>query len=268
MATWVWVVIAIAVVVVVALVAGAVTKSNTYSSANQKNAFDLLVSFISFGRSSPDTNKLLTKDIWSTPPITPFTLTTGDKTVAKVMASNEASTAWIERKIINPCKSIGINVLNEEQITKFINIAAPALVSKELQTEFIKRAQVKQKNLIAANNATVHTVSNDLLQTGLSLNGKSHLHTPKAEMSSTLTSIFLESILTDADSKRIARHIARIADTNWEDDSKHIYFCCFWDPVTASVQLGTIDDDGTQLQCINQDEWVKNVPWEMFGVAL
>lgn len=60
--------------------------------------------------------------------------------------------------------------------------------------------------------------------------------------------------------------IVHFADTNWNDGDHNIHFCFF--PHEGRVYFGTVYDDGTNLQMMDQDEWVNNQQWSILTRSL
>jgi hypothetical protein len=55
----------------------------------------------------------------------------------------------------------------------------------------------------------------------------------------------------------------RFAFTNWNQGTDNIYFCAFFNPRTRKVGFGTILEDKTNLQPMDEDEWVNNQQWDV-----
>jgi hypothetical protein len=60
--------------------------------------------------------------------------------------------------------------------------------------------------------------------------------------------------------------IIHFADTNWNDGDHSIHFCFV--PYGNTVLLGTVFDDGTNLQVVDQDEWVNRQEWQVYKTSL
>ncbi len=66
----------------------------------------------------------------------------------------------------------------------------------------------------------------------------------------------------------IQQESVRFAKTNWDSGVKNLFFCCFFNPRTELVDFGTIAEDKTGLQPMDQWEWIDNQQWEMDPVLI
>jgi hypothetical protein len=55
----------------------------------------------------------------------------------------------------------------------------------------------------------------------------------------------------------------RFAFTNWNEGTKDIYFCAFFNPRTTQIAFGTIFEDKTHLQPMDEKAWVDNQQWDV-----
>jgi hypothetical protein len=55
----------------------------------------------------------------------------------------------------------------------------------------------------------------------------------------------------------------RFAFTNWNEGTKDIYFCAFFNPRTEQIGFGTIFEDKTNLQPMDENAWVNNQQWDV-----
>lgn len=62
--------------------------------------------------------------------------------------------------------------------------------------------------------------------------------------------------------------VVPFADSNWTDDGHSIYFCFYPDPIAKQLRFGMVYDDGTNLQPMDQDEWVNNQEWDLTNTAI
>jgi len=78
----------------------------------------------------------------------------------------------------------------------------------------------------------------------------------------TVDAILLQSLPANA-TAILDKSAIRFAFTNWNDGTKDIYFCAFFNPRTEQVGFGTIFEDKTSLQPMDEDAWVNNQPWDI-----
>ena len=55
----------------------------------------------------------------------------------------------------------------------------------------------------------------------------------------------------------------RFANTNWNDGVKDIYFCAYYNPRTGQLGFGTLDEDRTGLQPMDENAWVNGQQWDI-----
>jgi hypothetical protein len=238
------------------------------TSLRPKNAQQLLEGFIAFGKQRAKADHFLTDDdpyqrYMVDTPQHAFTLTPEDMSVVGAMKDGVSASQWVQANIIRPGTSVSSLTLTDEQKADYIAEVDSQMISKELKTSF-----KREVNNISSKANSVNAYSNELIKVIQKITGKNDTAT-KNFIAHGLTTVLISSILPDPASRILSSTAARIADTNWVDEGeKHIYFACFFDPVTNSIQLGTMDEDGQALRPQDQEEWVTYVPWEMYGVKL
>lgn len=77
-----------------------------------------------------------------------------------------------------------------------------------------------------------------------------------------LDAVLLQS-LPAKDQTILQQSAIRFAFTNWNEGLKDIYFCAFFNPRTEQVAFGTILEDKTNLQPMDETEWVNNQQWDV-----
>lgn len=78
-----------------------------------------------------------------------------------------------------------------------------------------------------------------------------------------VTDAILLQALPAADQNTLQTGAIRFAFTNWNDGPKDIYFCAFFNPRTQKVAFGTIDEDKTKLQPMDEVAWVNSQQWDI-----
>ncbi len=77
-----------------------------------------------------------------------------------------------------------------------------------------------------------------------------------------LDAVLLQSL--GANGQAILGHSAvRFAFTNWNEGTDDIYFCAFFNPRTEKIGFGTIMEDKTGLQPMDENAWVNNQQWDV-----
>ena len=74
---------------------------------------------------------------------------------------------------------------------------------------------------------------------------------------------FLLQSLPAQDLAQIQQSTIRFAFTNWNDGTKDIYFCAYFNPRTEQVGFGSIDEDKTNLRPMDEQAWVNNQQWDV-----
>lgn len=233
-----------------------------------KDTNELLTAFILFGRSriKPD-NFIKDNDPYQRymvdTPQHAFTLTPEDASIVDAMSSPLSPKQWIEEHIVKPGMAIASIPMSQEQKNKLIKVVCTEIVPKELITTFMNKIAA-----IDQNTKTYHQFSNAVLDALLTVTQRKNAKT-RAAFSRKITNILLEQVFPPNVSNLLGKTAARIADTNWVNEGvRHIYFACFFDPLTKTLQLATQDEGGNRTQAVDQNEWVAYVPWEMYGVKL
>lgn len=249
------------------------TKATGFDTSNStsvrpRNAHELLERFIAFGKKRAKEDSFLTDDdpyqrYMVDTPQHAFTLTPEDASVVGAMKEGVTASDWIRVNIIRPGTSVSNLTLTADQKSAYAAAVESRLIPKELKTMYRKGV-----DRISSKSNSVNAYSNELIKVIQKITGKSDDAT-KNFISNGLTTVLISSILPPPAQRILSNTAARIADTNWVDEGvKHIYFACFFDPVTKSIQLGSMNEDGQGLRPQDQDEWVTYVPWEMYGVKL
>lgn len=61
----------------------------------------------------------------------------------------------------------------------------------------------------------------------------------------------------------LSQSAVRFALTNWNQGTEEIYFCGYFNPRTELVAFGTILEDKTNLQPMDEDPWVNHQEWDV-----
>lgn len=232
-----------------------------------KDAMELLTAFIVFGRKeavegdifnddNPDQRYMVNTSTHA------FSVTPEDDSIVDAMKSDIAPEVWITNNLINPCKNLKDLQLTQEQFAKYAAYACAVLVPKEAGAYFNTQVKVMPANL-----KTLNQISNYFIDVAMRI-----APTTRDSKIGRLSEILFDSrvnILPEEARNLLGAHTARFADTNWvERGGKHIYFAGYYNPITDSLQVGTVDEDGGSLRGVSQEAWVKNVPWDMYGVYI
>jgi hypothetical protein len=73
----------------------------------------------------------------------------------------------------------------------------------------------------------------------------------------------LVQVLPPQDSNMLQKTAIRFAFTNWNDGTKDIYFCAYFNPRTEQVSFAYMDEDKTNLQPMDETQWVNQQQWDV-----
>jgi hypothetical protein len=166
------------------------------------------------------------------------------------------SNQWIRKTLIMP----GMQVA-KRQITSDIQQAltqgmydfiSPVLPDAQSYQELVRNLAVQTMNvqeyaqkLLNGINALLKSDENQACQTAIALDG-----------------LLLQS-LSVQDQALLEQSAIRFAFTNWNEGEKDIYFCGFFNPRTMQVSFGTIFEDKTHLQPMDENAWVNHQEWDV-----
>jgi len=69
--------------------------------------------------------------------------------------------------------------------------------------------------------------------------------------------------LSSQDRSLLEHTAVLFANTNWNDETKDIYFCAYFNPRTQQVAFGCIDEDKHNLSPMDENEWVNQQQWDV-----
>jgi hypothetical protein len=77
-----------------------------------------------------------------------------------------------------------------------------------------------------------------------------------------LDQLLIESLSPNAQAI-LSNSAIRFAFTNWNEGTKDIYFCAFFNPRTEKISFGSLFEDKTNLHPMDENEWVNNLEWDV-----
>ena len=178
------------------------------------------------------------------------------------LGSKRAPGAWIQKTLIEPGLAIsnkemdnGAKLMMQHKITEWLGDQ----LRKEAPDSLVQNMNDLFSNL-NANVMTVHHYA-ERLQDGLIKLFKSNKE-QQAAWSLALDRMLIRS-LPAADAKVIQDQAVRFAKTNWDSGPRNLYFCCFFNPRTQKVDFGSIAENHTSLEPMDQNEWIDQKQWEV-----
>lgn len=82
------------------------------------------------------------------------------------------------------------------------------------------------------------------------------------EVAVALDSVLIESLSAN-DQALLNRSAVRFAFTNWNQGTKNIYFCAYFNPRTELIGFGSIFKDKTNLQPMDETQWINGQTWDV-----
>lgn len=170
--------------------------------------------------------------------------------------SKAAPSQWLQKTVVVP----GMQVA-----TRLIDATTQSNLS-EAMWQFISSALTNKTpylnliNQLASSKLSVQAYSQRLLT------GINHLLGSDANQSqmvaNALDAMLLES-LPPKDQAILEQSAIRFAFTNWNQGLRDIYFCAYFNPRTEQIAFGTIFEDKTNLQPMDEGSWVNNQQWDV-----
>lgn len=170
--------------------------------------------------------------------------------------SGVTSLQWIKQMLIIPGMKIATRLIDSSTQTRLAN-AMFNIISEGLPDPTHYQylvAQLSEKNL------TIQKYAQQLLEGILSL---LVLDASQANQLAIYLDSVLLQVLPENDLRMIQLSSIRFAFTNWNEGSKNIYFCGYFNPRTAQVGFGNIEEDKTNLQPMDELAWINSLQWDV-----
>lgn len=244
---------------------------------NSKNAYKLLISIIDMARKFSESIK---KNLKENPGLLSPLIIQGQhalsmmfghdsfKGVLKIERPTSTKTAsmntektiieWINENLIVPGKKISDNKITPEMKKKiyfFITNATIEKNDKQAITNFHEKynALPNEMTLSSFRNSII-----DILKE--TLNEK--IYSLKRSILEIDNCIF-KHIIPKECRETLSKSAIHFADTNWGAGIHNIHFCFIFNPASAAIEIWEVYEDGTELQPICQNDWLKK-PWEIY----
>lgn len=163
---------------------------------------------------------------------------------------------WLQKTVIVPGMQVAKRVIDPTTQSN-LSQAMWQFISSALTDETSYKNMVGQ---LAKSKLSVQAYSQKLLT------GINHLLGSDANQSqmvaNALDAMLLEC-LPAADQAILEQSAIRFAFTNWNEGLKDIYFCAYFNPRTEKIAFGTIFEDKTNLQPMDEGSWVNNQQWDV-----
>ena len=162
---------------------------------------------------------------------------------------------WIRQNIVIPGMKVSGHLIDSNTRSRVTN-AMYNMIANAVPDSSAYQSMVA--NL--GSNLTVQQFAQGLVD---GVNNLLNSDSNQANQVAIVTDAILLQSLPAADQSTLQTGAIRFAFTNWNDGPKDIYFCAFFNPRTQKVAFGTIDEDKTKLQPMDEVAWVNNQQWDI-----
>lgn len=218
------------------------TAVQTYTPSNSK---DLLAWCLNLAKTAPA--ELVPMDT----PQHAFNFAPTNPDLAAFVHSRTSPDSWIQSKLITP----GMRVATMQMDTSAEQAVAQTLLANGLTD---CDALHTLTAALAAQKLNVTTFAQKLLD-GLKTIYPS---VDPNQLAVALDGSLIQSLPADAQTI-LQQSAIRFALTNWNEGTKDIYFCAFFNPRTQAVSFGNILEDKTQLTPMDENAWINQQQWDI-----
>ncbi len=245
------------------------------TSVIPNNAQQLAASFIQFARNLEQTQHYLENSafigripVWNT--IHAYNGLLDNPGVIAAVQSTLSVDDWLSTRLYQPGHMIAITPISKSLADTLVQQLAAAMPDSDRSAFLAKAAGVYKDSI------NIRDFNRQLIKTVTALSSKYAGSQVYNQISQLLTSTLLEALPQNMLSV-LADSAVQAFDTNWYTDTteqgqaineEDIHFCFFFDPISEDILLGTIDEDNTQLQPIDQNQWVIGQEWDFTPAIL
>jgi len=215
-----------------------------------KNTTDLLTWCLNLSKTAP--KELIPMDS----PQHAFNFDPTNSDIVAFIKSGKTADVWIRQMLKVPCMQVATRQIDSITQTVFSD-AILSVVQEIVPDAYQYQALVAN---LAQKNLSVQKYAQGLLD------GVKKLIQLDADQASQITRILdnvLISALSDSDRTILQNAAIRFAFTNWNDGTKDIYFCAFFNLRTLQIGFASIDEDKTNMSSMDEVEWVNNQQWDV-----
>lgn len=183
-----------------------------------------------------------------------FNYAPGNPDIAAFVQNGLASDRWIKQTLIIPGMKIAVRQIDTKTRTALSN-AVLNIVSNAIDRTAFYRMVAK----LNAKPMSTQTYAQGLVDGINRLIGDD---SQAGQVAIIVDSVLLQ-VLPLQDFNMLEKTSIRFAFTNWNDGTKDIYFCAFFNPRTQKVSFGSIDEDKSNLQPMDEQAWVNEQQWDV-----
>jgi hypothetical protein len=163
---------------------------------------------------------------------------------------------WIQNRLIVP--GIGVS-------RKKIDASTAQAIAGAAHDQIADALQNDQAYQTLVQNLLQHSLSVKDFAASL-LTGINNLLGSNAEEAHKVTLVLDAALLQNIslnDKAILCQSAVRFAFTNWNEGTDDIYFCAYFNPRTEQVGFGTIFENKSNLQPMDEDAWVNHRQWDV-----
>ncbi len=227
------------------------TNYNNYVQAyTPTNAKDLISWCLTLAKKAPQ--ELIPMDS----PQHAFNFVPANPDMVAFVQQSQSTSQWLQAKLIAPGMQVSRRQMTASTQQTLSNTMY-SMISNALPSPISYQQLLHKLN---AKPMSVKDYANGLLS-GINQLLKSNADQAHA-VAVALDAVLIES-LSAKDQAILNQSAIRFAFTNWNEGTKNIYFCAYFNPRTEQIGFGNIFEDKTNLQPMDENEWVNNQAWDV-----
>lgn len=214
------------------------------------NAKDLISWCLTLAKTAP--KELIPMDS----PQHAFDFVPANPDITAFLQTGQTTAKWLQNTLITPGMTVSrktISAATQQALSNTMySMISSALPDKIRYQNLLRKLSVKP--------ITVKDYAGGLLNGINRLLGSNA--TQAQQVAVALDAVLIESLPVN-DQTLINHSAIRFAFTNWNEGTKNIYFCAYFNPRTELVGFGNILEDKTNLQPMDETEWVNHQTWDV-----
>lgn len=188
-------------------------------------------------------------------PLHAFNFMPKDPDLAAFVKSRASAAKWLQKMLVSP----GM-LVSRQKIDPIVREAIASSMEAELK-EIIHNSDYKKLvQTLAKKELSVQGYTQQLLD-GINKLFKSD-QAQAYQIALALDKILIRCLSEEA-REILSQSAIRFAFTNWSEGTKDIYFCVFFNPRSEQIAFGSMFEDKTNLQPMDENEWVNNQEWDV-----
>ncbi len=227
-----------------------VTYDNNVQSYTPSNAKDLITWCLTLAKTAPQ--ELIPLDS----PQHAFNFVPANPDIVAFVQKGMPINQWLQNMLIVPGMQVSRHPIDSNTQQTLAN-GMYNQISNALPDSTSYQQLVQN---LAQSNLSVKDYANQLMAGINNLLGSNQ--TQAHQVALALDAMLLQSLSAN-DQAILDQSAIRFAFTNWNQGTKDIYFCAFFNPRTENIGFGTIFEDKTNLQPMDEDAWVNNQRWDV-----